>query len=115
MLDRIRSGQTWRSVAALAIMVGPLIAQAATYTVTSLADSGAGSLRQAIADANANPGADTIVLSVTGAITLTSGVLAITDSLTIQGPGAGRLAVDGNGISRVFLTSGAGTDLTSAS
>ena len=32
----------------------------ATYTVTNTSDSGAGSLRQAILDANANTGADTI-------------------------------------------------------
>src|SRR5262249_41373982 len=31
-----------------------------TFTVTTLADSGAGSLRQAVLDANAHPGADTI-------------------------------------------------------
>lgn len=88
------------------------VAQAATYTVTSLADAGAGSLRQAIVDANGNPGADTIAFAVTGAVTLTSGELAITDDLTIQGPGAGRLAVDGNAGSRVFSVSGAGTDVT---
>ena len=32
---------------------------AATFTVTNTNDSGAGSLRQAILDANANPGLDT--------------------------------------------------------
>ncbi len=37
-----------------------------TYTVTSTADSGAGSLRQAILDANTNPGADTIVFNIVG-------------------------------------------------
>lgn len=100
------------SVAALATMVVPYVAQAATYTVTNLADSGAGSLRQAITDANSNPGADTIVFAATGVITLTSGELAIADSLTIQGPGAGRLAVDGNASSRVFLISGTGTGVT---
>ncbi len=39
----------------------------ATYTVTNTNDSGAGSLRQAILDANANAGADTIVFNITGA------------------------------------------------
>jgi hypothetical protein len=39
-------------------------AAAATYTVTTTANSGAGSLRQAILDANANPGADTIAFAI---------------------------------------------------
>ena len=39
---------------------------AITYTVTSTADSGAGTLRQAILDANANPGADTIAFNIVG-------------------------------------------------
>src|SRR5438105_10394554 len=34
-----------------------------TYLVTNVNDAGAGSLRQAVVDANANPGADTIVFS----------------------------------------------------
>jgi hypothetical protein len=34
-----------------------------TYTVTNLDDSGVGSLRQAIADAYANAGADTAVFT----------------------------------------------------
>src|SRR5438067_2350340 len=36
----------------------------ANYTVTNTSDSGAGSLRQAILDANANAGADTIQFSI---------------------------------------------------
>jgi hypothetical protein len=39
---------------------------AATFTVTNTNDSGAGSLRQAILDANATPGADTIVFNIPG-------------------------------------------------
>src|SRR5258706_11084212 len=52
--------------------------QAATYTVVNTNDSGAGSLRQAITDANANAGADTINFDTAGVfatprtITLTS-------------------------------------------
>jgi hypothetical protein len=75
---------------------------AETFTVTSKNDSGPGSLRQAILDANANPGADTITFSITGTITLSSGQLSITDALTIVGPGSGRLVIDGNYASRVF-------------
>src|SRR5437899_9242072 len=56
-------------------------------TVTNTNDSGAGSLRQAIADANHD---DTIDFdaSVTGTITLTSGQLLVNHSVTISGPGA---------------------------
>jgi hypothetical protein len=79
-----------------------------TFLVTNVADSGAGSLRQAILDANANPGADVIRFAPaarSGTITLTSGELAITDSLRIDGPGAGQLAVSGNDAGRVFRIS----------
>lgn len=41
-------------------------ASAATYTVTSTADSGASTFRQAITDANANPGADEIAFNISG-------------------------------------------------
>src|SRR5713101_7312348 len=71
---------------------------AATITVMNTNDSGPGSLRAAIANANGTAGADVIAFdpSVTGTITLTSGELLITDDLTISGPGAKNLAVDGN-------------------
>lgn len=39
-----------------------------TFTVTSLADSGSGSLRQAILDANNSPGLDAIHFAVAGTI-----------------------------------------------
>jgi hypothetical protein len=78
-----------------------------TFTVINTDDSGAGSLRQAILDANTQAGADSIQFDsgVTGTITLTSGELAITDSLDLQGPGASVLAVSGNNASRVFHVS----------
>ena len=61
---------------------------AATYTVTNTNDSGVGSLRQAIFDANATAEADTITFSVAGTITLASSLEQIIYSLTINGPGA---------------------------
>jgi hypothetical protein len=80
----------------------------ATFTVLNLADGGAGSLRQAVLDANALAGADTIDFAdgLLGTIGLTTGQLSITDHLTIDGPGADLLAVSGNGQSRVFRISG---------
>ncbi len=60
-----------------------------TYFVNNVDDSGAGSLRQAIIDANLNAGSDSIVfLGASGTITLTSGPLQITDPVSILGPGA---------------------------
>ncbi|MCK4643954.1 hypothetical protein KAU32_10030 [bacterium] len=41
---------------------------AATITVANVNDTGAGSLRQAITDANSNTGADTIIFSISGTI-----------------------------------------------
>src|SRR5437762_591514 len=60
-----------------------------TLTVLNVADGGAGSLRQAIREANAAPGADVIAFApaVHGTLTLTNGELPITDDLTINGPG----------------------------
>lgn len=80
----------------------------ATFTVLNLADAGAGSLRQAVLDANALPGADTVRFAggLVGTIGLTTGQLSIPDHLTVDGPGADLLAVSGSGQSRVFNISG---------
>jgi hypothetical protein len=80
-----------------------LSTQAATITVTNTNDSGAGSLRQAIADAH---NGDTIDFGVTGTITLTTGELLVDKSITISGPGSENLTVDPNYSSRVFHVSG---------
>src|SRR4051812_12445750 len=74
----------------------PANLRAATITVTSVADSGTGTLREALASASSG---DTISFSLTtpARITLSSGELLVTKSLTISGPGASNLAVDGNG------------------
>jgi hypothetical protein len=62
---------------------------AATFTVTSTADSGAGSLRAAIESANATPGADTIAFGIVGTgphtIALASALPNITEAVTIDG------------------------------
>src|ERR1700675_2839393 len=66
---------------------------AATLTVTTTADSGAGSLRAAIASAAAG---DTIQFSAAlhgQTITLTSAELVIDKDLTLDGPGATQLTV----------------------
>ncbi|MHC1769260.1 MAG: hypothetical protein AB9869_34095 [Verrucomicrobiia bacterium] len=85
---------------ALAALAGASRSRADTLTVTTLNDSGPGSLRQAIADAA--PG-DTITFSVTGDIMLTSGALTISTNLDLQGPGPDKLQVSGNHANRVFF------------
>lgn len=79
-----------------------LSTQAATITVTNTNDSGAGSLRQALADANDG---DTIECGVTGIITLTTGELLVNKSITVNGPGSGNLSIDGNRTTRVLHVS----------
>jgi hypothetical protein len=75
-------------------------AHAATITVTNTNDSGPGSLRDALAIANDG---DTIdATGVSGTILLTSGELQINHKVTINGSGAGKLAVNGNATFTVF-------------
>ena len=66
-----------------------------TFTVTNLLDSGPDSLLAAVAAANAHPGPDAIDFATTGTVTLTSGQLSITDSLSIRGPGVNALTISG--------------------
>ena len=97
------------------MLPAPLLAQSiepvwpavpnATLTVLNANDSGAGSLRQAVAAAN--PG-DTIVFTPTLAgqiIALTSGEIAIDKAITIDGAAAPGVAVSGGDLSRVFNAS----------
>ena len=81
------------AIAVLLLAATTMSAHAATITVTNRNDSGSGSLRQALVDANDG---DTIVFAVTGTIVLTSDGLVIDNDLTISGPGANRLSINGN-------------------
>lgn len=92
------------SGAALALGALGGAAEAATFEVSTLDDAGPGSLRQAILDANAVAGADIVTFQtgLSGTITLTSGQLSIEDSVDVQGPGSGLLAVNGDNSSRIF-------------
>jgi hypothetical protein len=63
----------------------------ATITVTNTNDSGPGSLRQALANAN---NGDNINFAVTGTISLFNGELVIGKNVTIAGPGANQLAIN---------------------
>ncbi len=71
-------------------------------TVTSLANSGPGSLRDTIASSATG---DEIQFGVTGTIVL-SGSITITKDISIIGPGASSLIVSGNLVDRVFICLG---------
>jgi hypothetical protein len=73
--------------------------EAAMITVTNTNDGGPGTLRQALAVAHDG---DRITFAVSGTITLTSGGLLVTKNVTVSGPGANELAVDGSQASFVF-------------
>lgn len=61
----------------------------------SCTSSGTCSLRDAINQANSDNNGDTIVCSVTGTITLGSSTPGLSANVTIQGPGASQLTIDG--------------------
>jgi hypothetical protein len=74
----------------------PAASRATTYNVTNTSDTGAGSLRQAILDANASMGLDTIAFAIPGSgvqtITVTTQLPTITDPVILDGdtqPGFG--------------------------
>lgn len=86
-----------------------LTAPTAIFTVTNTNNSGPGSLRQAILDANNNAGMDTIEFNIPGparTITPTSPLPTITDSVTIDGmkqPGfSGQPLIELNGANAVI-------------
>jgi hypothetical protein len=86
----------------------------AAFTVTNTNDSGAGSLRQAILDANSLAGLDTITFNIAGAgphtITPTSALPTITDAVLIDGwstpdfAGTPVIILDGNNLAADGLT-----------
>jgi hypothetical protein len=101
----------------------PVLCQAATITVNSLADPGDPgicALRDAITAANtgtavngcdAGTGDDTIVFSVTGIITLGSTLPAIANTVTIQGPAVSPPAITLEGEFHGVITVNSGATL----
>ena len=92
----------------LAVSLFCLIAssgQAANFVVSNTNDNGPGSFRQAVFDANAAAGPDTLSFNVPfpATITLTTGQVLISDALIITGPGSGSLTIDGNASNRVIV------------
>jgi hypothetical protein len=82
---------------ALPLLAGaPIPVAANSFSVTTTADAGPGSLRQAITEANLNPDADLIAITVPGVYKLISSTLTITNDVTITNTSGGAVTIDGN-------------------
>ncbi len=85
-------------------------AMPALFAVMNTSDSGLGSLRQAVLDANALFGVDTIAFAESmagGIVTLAGAEILVTGAVTIigptlLGPGIPNITIDGLGTSRIF-------------
>jgi hypothetical protein len=120
MIDRMLG-----ALIALSVWIGPVgFAQSkppvSEFTVSTIIDGASpGTLRQAIAAANANQGGTIrFATGLAGVILLTSGELRITANVAIIGPGADTLTISGNNLSRVFTIespSGSGSGVVTIS
>lgn len=70
------------------------VSAAGTFLVSNRNDSGAGSLRQAITDANNSGGGTVDATGVKGTITLLTALPSFDSNITLNGPGAGQLTVE---------------------
>jgi len=104
-----------RVIAFAVTLLTSMWVNAATFNVVNTNDSGAGSFRQAILDANANPGADVIAFAIPGAglhtITAASFWPPITEQVTIDGytqpgssPGTNAFPLPINAVPLIELT-----------
>src|SRR5262245_60469569 len=96
----------WLLLSVILTLAGPgaSVARAAGYSVSNLNDSGKGSLRQAISNANTSAGTDTITFSVSGTILLASTLPDITDPAGLNIDGTGRsITISGNDMVRVMM------------
>ena len=85
--------------------------RAESFLVDNLNTSGAGTLREAIVSANANPGPDTIEFDagLNGTIVLASALPQLTDDAEITGPGAAIITVSGNSLVQPFFIASGST------
>ena len=82
---------------------------AGTVIVTNCDDAGPGSLRDAVANAASGETIDLTQLACS-TITLTTGAIDVPlDDLSVTGPGAATLTVNGSNLDRVFTHDGSGT------
>jgi len=87
--ERYGPGFVLRCLVVSLLLSVVLLANAATFTVTNANDSGPGSFRQALSDANNNAGVDTIEFNISGAppftINLASALPPVNETATIDG------------------------------
>src|ERR1035441_1844646 len=96
--------------AAIFLLAGMEHAHCGNWAVSNTLDTGPGSLREAVLDANAGDGGTITFPNVTGTITLTSGELVITaTNLNIIGPGPATVSISGNQASGVFYVNAGAT------
>ncbi len=88
------------TVLGIAIFTAP--AFATEFVVINNNDSGGGSLRQAMLDANSGGGGNITFSNVTGQITLVTPLPQITANVNILGPGTDALRVSGNNQTNIF-------------
>ena len=101
------------SVVGILVALNAPTVRGQTFTVTTNQDSGAGSLRQAILDANVDNVADVINFNLASPATITvaSQLPTISQPLTISGPGAASLTVSGGDTTSIFRV-GVGVTVT---
>lgn len=87
---------------------------ATTEVVTNTNDSGAGSLRQALADVDAGGTISFSGIGLPAEIVLAT-PLAISKNVTIEGPGANQLSISGGNLCRVFSINGVAVNLSGLS
>jgi hypothetical protein len=97
---------------AAALLLTPATAAALDYPVNNTNDAGTESLRQAIIDANANAGPDTITINTTGTVTLLSALPAVGGGTTITGPGSSQFVVSGADTFQVMKVSGGSVSIS---
>ena len=89
-------------LASVALLLPATAARAATFTVTTSFPFGQGSLPSAIIAANNAPGADTIVFSLGIGGAIDAGLPVLRDDITIVGPGATIMAINGHNQVPIF-------------
>ena len=96
---KFAAGAAIAALSVIGVVAVPMSASAATFTVTTIADSGAGSLRDAIVQANGAAGADTITFNPTfiaaNSVIELDTTISITEDLVIDGSGVSGLTVAG--------------------
>lgn len=98
-----------RLVVVLALLVWHSVAHATSFTVTNTIDDtndppAAGSLRSAIVSANAAQGSNTIKITATGTIALVAPLPTVSFTVTITGPGADKLTIQGSSATSPVLS-----------